>query len=231
MSKDKDDFDETYAAVDELCLKSDAQKLVTEVKEVAAKVYAALGDGRVEDIYHQAMAVEFRRRNISYQTKVQMEIFYEGERVGEAEPDFIVDNRLVVELKKVDSMKESHSAQTKAYMRTLGIWNGLVVTFPPSGEPQFKRLVNNAVSPVAKDVPVRHLQRVKPHYEKYAVPISQKMKKAVEEVASMWAEFKEVEAEYDDMLCLAREFGFSENEIEASESLNWRGVKPRGRRG
>ena len=130
MSKDKDDFDETYAAVDELCLKSDAQKLVTEVKEVAAKVYAALGDGRLEDIYHQAMAVEFRRRNISYQTKVQMEIFYEGERVGDAEPDFIVDNRLVVELKKVDSMRESHSAQTKAYMRTLGIWNGLVVTFP-----------------------------------------------------------------------------------------------------
>ena len=115
-------------------------------------------------------------------------------------------------------------------MRTLGIWNGLVVNFP-RGEsgPQFKRLVNDAVSrpEERREIPVESHQHMKQLYEqKYGVPVSQKMKKAAREVVSVFAEFKEVEAEYDDMPSQAGEFGFSEGEIEASESLNWRKVKP-----
>ena len=45
-------------------------------------------------------------------------------------------------------------------------------------------------------------------------------------MASARAEFRSVEAEYDAMLSKAMEFGFSEDEIEASESLNWCRVKP-----
>ena len=180
MSKDKADMAEPHTAVDETYLKSDAQKLASDVKEVATKVYAALGSGRQENVYRQAMAIEFRRRNMSYQTEVQTEIFYEEERVGRAELDFIVDDRLVVELKRVDSMGERDYAQTEAYMRTLGVWNGLVVNFPPHGEPkpQIKQLVNDSVSRVEKRIPVESLRHVKPLFEKYALPISQRMKKA-----------------------------------------------------
>lgn len=232
MSKVRDNSAEPHTAVDETYLKSDAQELVAEVKEVATKVYAALGSGHRESVYRQAMAIEFRRRSISYQTEAQTEILYEEERVGLAELDFIVDDRLVVELKRVDSVGVRDEAQTKAYMRTLGIWNGIVVNFPPHVEPkpQIKQVVNDSVSPVEKRVPAKSLQHVKPYYEKYAIPISQRMKKAVEEIASVWAESRSAEAEYDAMLSQAREFGFSEDEIEASESLNWRRVKPaRGR--
>ena len=241
MSKDKDDFDETRAAVEATCLESEARELVTEVEDVATKVYEALGGGRDEDVYQQAMAIEFRRRNISFRTKAPIEVLYEEERVGFARPDFMVDGRLVVELKRdipwkdgsLSAQIKKNIAQTKAYMRTLGLWNGLVVNFPPNGEPrpQFKRVVNDAVSTderyVKREVPVEGLQLVKPLYEKkYGVPISQKMRKATEEVSSVWADFKRVEAEYGEMLSQARKFGFSEDEIEASDSLNWRRVKP-----
>ena len=221
MSKVKDDFDEARAAVEELYLKSDAQ-LVTEVEDVATKVYEALGGKREEDVYQQAMAVEFRRRNIPYRTKAPIEVLYEEERVGFARPDFTVDNRLVVELKAVESMNDSHIAQTKAYMRTLGLWNGFVVNFPAHGasKPQFKRLVNDAETPVVAEVSREVYE------EHFAVPISRKMKKAVEEVSSAWAKFKDVEAEYEEMVCRARKSGIPEDDIEASESFNWRKVKP-----
>ena len=118
------------------------QELVEQVKEAATEVYEILGDGRIESVYEQAMAVEFRRRNISYQMEVYTEVFYKGERVGTAALDFIVDDRLIVELKALGSMGKPAIAQTQAYMREVGIGHGLLVNFPypAKDEPQFEVL-------------------------------------------------------------------------------------------
>ncbi len=120
----------------------DLDELVLQVKDAAKEVYATLGDGRDERIYEQAMAVEFRHRKISYQTEVYTEVFYKNERVGTAVLDFIVDGRLVVELKATAKISGGHISQAGAYMRESGLPAGLVVTFPTPAKPspQFEDL-------------------------------------------------------------------------------------------
>ena len=233
VSSNRGEFDSPPKGPDKPCFTSDAQELVALVEDVASKVYGALGDGRVEGVYQQAMAVELRRRDISYRTGVQPEIFYEEERVGIAELDFIVEGRLVVELKATEHISETHLAQTKAHMRTTGLWNGLVVNFPRPKEekPQFKHLVNDSPQALTMKVAAEDLPRVKPGLEKLWTPFSQNMRRAVEELDSAKVRFKQAQAEYEDMLSDARGAGFSEDEIEASESLNWRKVKPGARQG
>ena len=84
-------------------------ELVEHVKDAAVEVYRTLGDGRIESVYEQAMAVEFRQRGIPYQMEVYTEVFYKGERVGTAALDFVVDGRLVVELKALGSLGKPDS--------------------------------------------------------------------------------------------------------------------------
>ena len=108
----------------------DIDGVIEEVKEAAIEVYDELGDGRLEDVYEQAMAVEFRERGIPYKMEVYKEVFYKGHRVGTAALDFIVDERLVVELKATGSLSKTHKAQTRAYMRETRIDSGLLVNFP-----------------------------------------------------------------------------------------------------
>ena len=88
------------------------------------------------------MAVEFRHRKICYKTEVYTEVFYKKERIGTAVLDFIVDGRLVVELKATAKISGGHVSQAGAYMRESGLPAGLVVTFPtPSApSPQFEDL-------------------------------------------------------------------------------------------
>ncbi len=118
------------------------EELVEQVKDAATEVYETLGDGRIENVYEQAMAVEFRQRGIPYQMEVYTEVFYKGERVGTAALDFIVDGRLVVELKALGSLGKPSIAQTHAYMRETGIDSGLLINFPypAKDEPQFEML-------------------------------------------------------------------------------------------
>ena len=112
-----------------------------QVKDVAKMVYNELGDGRNENVYEQAMAVEFRLRGIPYEMEVYTEVFYKGHRVGTTALDFIVDDSLIVELKSVGNIQKTHIAQTQAYMREKDILNGVVINFPyPMKSVQFEEI-------------------------------------------------------------------------------------------
>jgi GxxExxY protein len=114
--------------------------LINEVKQAAIIIYKELGAGYDESIYEEAMSVEFREKNISYEVEKNTEIFYKGIKVGVHRLDFIVDTSLVVELKAQGSITKSHIGQTRAYLKTIGLNTGLVVNFPypDKDEPDFE---------------------------------------------------------------------------------------------
>jgi len=70
------------------------------------------------------------------------EIMYKGERVGQTLLDFVVGDRVVVELKSGASITKGHVAQARAYMRQLGCRDGIVINFPTplKDEPMFEIL-------------------------------------------------------------------------------------------
>ena len=121
----------------------DMVELKNQVKESAKEIYQELGAGYNESIYEEALAVELRQRNIPYEVERNTEIFYKGAKVGIHRLDFILESKLVVELKANVAITSSHVGQTSAYLKTLKLHHGLIVNFPypDKDSPDFKDLV------------------------------------------------------------------------------------------
>jgi len=120
----------------------DIRQLVEFVKIAAKDVYKELGAGYNEGIYEEAMAIEFRNRDIDYEVEKNTEIFYKGVKVGIHRLDFILEKKLVVELKAQVYFTPSHEGQTRSYLKTLNLKNGILVNFPypDKSKPDFKEI-------------------------------------------------------------------------------------------
>lgn len=80
-------------------------------------------------------------RSISYQRQLQLPVFYKEKQVGWFKPDFIVDGKIILELKAVKAINEIHEAQAHNYLAASGLHLAIILNF---GAPSlaFKRIVN-----------------------------------------------------------------------------------------
>ena len=103
-------------------------------------VYNTLGSGHKEQVYQKALAKEMTELQIPYQREVSLNVSYKGEPVGNYRPDFVVDDKVIIELKAVEFMPKVYETQLVHYLKTTGFQLGLLVNF---GAPklQIKRLV------------------------------------------------------------------------------------------
>ncbi|MFH1201777.1 MAG: GxxExxY protein [Candidatus Omnitrophota bacterium] len=81
------------------------------------KVYNTLGPGHKEEIYHKALKIEFDKQKIRYNSKRRLKVEYEGKEVGFYEPDFIIEDKIVVELKSVLHMPKVFELQLYHYLK------------------------------------------------------------------------------------------------------------------
>ena len=93
------------------------------------KVHRTLGGGFQEVIYQRALAIEMVRAGIDFGREVEQPIFYEGVEIGSRRADFIVGNRVVVELKALTALEPVHLAQVKNYVAAYGFGLGLLLNF------------------------------------------------------------------------------------------------------
>jgi len=121
---------------------TEVEQLICVVKDAGREIYKVLGAGYNEVIYEEAMAIEFRERELEYDVEKNTEIFYKGKKVGIHRLDFILENKVVVELKAQSQITPSHVGQTRTYLKTLKMTNGIIVNFPypDRKEPQFKEI-------------------------------------------------------------------------------------------
>jgi GxxExxY protein len=99
------------------------------LRKFAQDVYASLGAGHLESIYHAAMAVELRLAGMMYESEQVMPVMHKGHYVGIVRADIIVNKECVLEFKisgKMDDAKQ----QARQYMKLQGIQYGYVVMFP-----------------------------------------------------------------------------------------------------
>ena len=117
-------------------------QLIEFVKIASTQVYKELHAGYNEEIYEEAMAVEFRARDVQYDVEKNTEIFYKGIKVGLHRLDFILEDKLVVELKAQTRITPSHEGQTRSYLKTLNLKDGIIVNFPypDRKEPEFNEI-------------------------------------------------------------------------------------------
>lgn len=116
-------------------------QLTGKIIGCAMEVHNELGNGFQEVIYQRALGYEMELQNISFAREVEMPVFYKKNDVGSRRVDFLVDNKICVELKALIKLEDVHLAQAINYLEAFNLEVGLLINF---GAPklEFKRLHN-----------------------------------------------------------------------------------------
>ena len=110
----------------------------------AYKVYNILGSGFLESVYKKALRIELRYEELYVEEESAIEVIYRGESVGSFYADLIVERKVILELKAMDSIIKAHEIQLVNYLKATGIPIGLLINFGTNGI-QIKRKYKNPV--------------------------------------------------------------------------------------
>ena len=117
----------------------------------AMRVHAAIGNGFQEVIYQRALEIEFKENKILFARELNMPVNYKNYQIGERRVDFFVENKIMVELKAVIKLENTHLAQAKNYLEAYNVEVGLLLNFG-SISLEIKRIGNNKYRPELKTV-------------------------------------------------------------------------------
>jgi len=107
----------------------------------AMKVHNKMRNGYNEAIYSKCLAIEFDRAGIKYQKELDVPVYYEEMIVGRRRVDFMVEEKVIVELKVIAELTDQNLAQALNYLECHKLEVGLLINFG-SKSLQFKRLIN-----------------------------------------------------------------------------------------
>lgn len=113
------------------------------------QIYNDLGHGFLESVYHTTFELALRLEGFDVRRKIEIPVWWRGQKVGEFEADLLVDKCVLLELKACRCLDRAHEAQLLNYLRATEIEVGLLFNF--GVKPEFKRLAfDNIRKQVAK---------------------------------------------------------------------------------
>ncbi len=105
-------------------------KLIYEAIGACFEVYNTLGPGLLESVYEKALVQEFKLRGLDVKSQIPVEIVYKGVVVGaDMRLDILLEDRLIIELKSVESLQPVHFKQIRTYLKLLNKSVGLLINF------------------------------------------------------------------------------------------------------
>ena len=112
------------------------------LRSMAEDIWASLGPGYSESVYHCAFEVALRSQGIYYETERIVPVYYAGLNVGHVRADLIVDRKAVIELKSVSKLNDSYRIQTRNYLNLLDLNEGYLINFPDKkGALEFETII------------------------------------------------------------------------------------------
>jgi len=109
----------------------------------AFSVYNDLGFGHLEKVYHKALELEFVKRGIKFKREFYIPIKYDGKLVGQNYLDFLVDDKIIVEIKRGNFFSINDIRQIKKYLVAANLQLAILIIFTETGVRQ-KRILNLA---------------------------------------------------------------------------------------
>jgi GxxExxY protein len=108
----------------------------------AMNVHTFLGNGFQEVIYQRALAYELSQANLNFARELEVDIFYKDkpEPIGTRRVDFLVEDKVLIELKATSELDENHYAQILNYLTAYKIEIGLLINFGEKSL-KFKRFI------------------------------------------------------------------------------------------
>jgi len=106
------------------------------------EVYKEMGCGFLEPVYQECLEIELALQNIPFTPKYRLKLCYKGRQLKqEYEPDFVCWEKIVVELKAVKALDDTHRAQVYNYLKATGYKLGLLVNLGHHPHVEYERIV------------------------------------------------------------------------------------------
>ncbi len=115
--------------------------LTSDIIGCAMKVHNKLGKGFPENIYQRALAIELEKINLSFAREQEWNVFYDEILIGKRRVDFVVENKVLVELKAIGDFVPANYSQIMNYLEAFHFEIGLLINFGNSSL-EFKRFTN-----------------------------------------------------------------------------------------
>ncbi len=105
------------------------------------EIYNKLGPGYQEKYYQRAISSVFKRQEINFKEQVLIPLYYSGEKIGKYFLDFLIKEKIVLEIKRGDRFSRNDIEQIYGYLKAKNLKLGLLVNFTNHGI-KFKRILN-----------------------------------------------------------------------------------------
>ena len=114
--------------------------LTYKIRGCLFNVYNNLGYGHKEQVYQKALEKELNEQKVPLKREINLKVLYKDEKVGNYRPDFVIDDKIIIEIKAVEFMPKSYEKQLLHYLKSTNYKLGLLVNF---GAPKLyiKRLI------------------------------------------------------------------------------------------
>lgn len=95
----------------------------------AIRVHKELGPGFLESMYEEALGIELSAAGIPFERQKLLPIFYREHLIGEHRLDFLVEGKIIVELKVISALEDVHYAIVRSYLKAANLHNALLLNF------------------------------------------------------------------------------------------------------
>ena len=95
----------------------------------AMEVHRILGPGFLEAVYQAALAHELTLRGIRFEQFKKLPVHYKGVLVGDYEADFVVEDKIILEIKGISTLHPKHEAQAINYLTATGLRLAILLNF------------------------------------------------------------------------------------------------------
>lgn len=118
------------------------EALTARVIGCSMKVHTAMGPGFPEIIYQRCLRQELVESGIAFEQEKELDIYYNAQRVGSRRVDFLIEEKVLIELKAVTELCPAHIVQALNYLKSHHLRVGLLINFG-SHRLTFRRVVRS----------------------------------------------------------------------------------------
>ncbi len=97
-----------------------------QIRGACFKVYNTLGFGHKESVYQKALTAEFKKTGLNFETEKTLSVLYDNKKVGTYKPDFIIEKKIIIEIKAVPFMPKNYEDQLIYYLKGTNYKLGLI---------------------------------------------------------------------------------------------------------
>lgn len=128
------------------------EDLTYKIRGILFDVRKKLGLGHKESVYHKAIEIELEKRNIVFKSEAVVPVMYENEKVGSYQPDFIIENKVILELKALPEIARQQTEQIWTYLKGSEYKLALLANFG-SKDLEIKRIVYDTARLPFREIP------------------------------------------------------------------------------